>query len=139
MTVADPNYGTRLYALDQNTGQVTWGPIELGGTYWWSASAFDAGRLFVVNYSGVLRAFDPLRGTQIWSTQLPGQTTFTSPPTALQGVVYTSGTGLDGTVYAVSESAGSWLVPGPQRDSVKATETTRVVERSLRFILRGPL
>src|SRR5205814_10189575 len=103
------NYGTRLYALDENTGQILWGPTELGGTYWWSASAFDAGQLFVLNYNGLLRAFNPQSGAQLWSSQLPAQTAFTSPPTAPQGVVYVSGAGFGGTLYAVSESTGAVL------------------------------
>ncbi len=109
VSVADPNFGTRLYALDENTGQVSWGPTELGGTYWWSASAFDAGQLFVVNYSGLLRAFDAQGGTLLWSTQLPGQSSFTSPPTALQGTVFVGGAGSGGTLYAVSEMNGAVL------------------------------
>jgi len=109
VTVADPNYGTRLYALDESTGQIIWGPTELGGTYWWSASAFDAGRLFVVNYDGLLRAFDPQTGAALWSVQLPGQSSFTSPPTALQGVVYVAGSGSGGTIYALRETDGALL------------------------------
>src|SRR5207248_1936991 len=72
-------------------------------------SAFDAGQLFVLNYNGLLRAFNPQSGAQLWSSQLPAQTAFTSPPTALQGVVYVSGAGFGGTLYAVSESTGAVL------------------------------
>lgn len=110
VTVANPaGYGTKLYALDLATGSVAWGPIDLGGTYWWSASAYDAGRLFVLNYDGVLRAFDPATGAQHWIVDLPGQWSFTSPPTAWKGVVYTGGAGSGGTVYAVDGATGSVL------------------------------
>src|SRR5205807_1436882 len=34
VTAADANYGSRLYALDPGTGATLWGPVELGGTYW---------------------------------------------------------------------------------------------------------
>src|SRR5260370_27061732 len=81
----------------------------MGGSYWWSSSAFDAGQLFVVNYSGLLRAFDGQGGTLLWSTQLPGQSSFPSPPAALQGTVFVGGAGSGGTLYAVSEMNGAVL------------------------------
>ncbi len=40
MTVGNAGaYGTKLYALDLATGSVAWGPVDLGGTYWFSSSA----------------------------------------------------------------------------------------------------
>lgn len=106
-------YGTKLHALDLKTGSVAWGPIDLGGVYWWSASAYEAGRLFVLNYDGVLRAFDAATGAQHWIVDLPGQWSFTSPPTAWKGMVYTGGAGSGGTVYAVDGSTGEvvWTRP----------------------------
>lgn len=101
--------GTKLYALDETTGQNAWGPVDLGGTRPWSNAALENGRVFVVNYDGLLRAFDAGTGTLVWSTQLPGQSAFSSPPTAANGVVYTGGAGSGGTVYAVDEGSGNVL------------------------------
>jgi outer membrane protein assembly factor BamB len=110
VTVANASgYGTKLHAFDLATGATAWGPVDLGGTYWWSASAYEAGRLFVLNYDGVLRAFDAATGAQQWIVDLPGQWAFTSAPTASKGVVYTAGAGSGGTVYAVSAATGAIL------------------------------
>ena len=114
VTVADAgSNGSRLFALDLATGSVVWGPIELGGTYHFSAAAYDAGRVFAVNGQGLLTAFDANTGAQVWSAQMPGQYSFSSPPTAFQGMVYLSGAGSGGTFYAVSEANGSviWTAP----------------------------
>ncbi len=71
VTVANASgYGTKLHALDLATGAPAWGPIDLGGTYWWSASAYDAGRVFVLNYDGVLRAFDAATGAPLWTSSI---------------------------------------------------------------------
>jgi outer membrane protein assembly factor BamB len=102
-------YGTLLYALDAQTGGDSWGPVPLGGTYWWSALAYGAGRVYAVNYDGVLSAFQASTGAKVWSVQLPGQYAFTSPPTFRQGVVYTGGAGSGGTVYAVNAGTGAVL------------------------------
>jgi outer membrane protein assembly factor BamB len=101
-------YGTTLYALDQATGATVWSQT-ISGTYYWSNAAYDAGRVYVVNFDGLLRAFDAATGALVWSTQLPGQYAVSSPPTADSGVVYVGGTG---TVYAVSETDGSLLWTG---------------------------
>ena len=115
VTVADiPNsgYGTTLYALDQATGATVWSQT-ISGTYYWSNAAYDAGRVFVVNFDGLLRAFDAATGAPSWAVQLPGQYAFSSAPTADGGVVYTGGAGSGGTLYAVSESDGAVLWTQP--------------------------
>jgi outer membrane protein assembly factor BamB len=125
VTVAngEPNgsleYGSKLYALDAENGNDLWGPIDLGGTYSFSAPAYDTGRVFVVNYDGLLQAFDAASGSRAWSKKLPGQWSFTSPPTARDGVVYTAGAGGGGTLYAVSESDGAlkWTASVANGDS----------------------
>jgi outer membrane protein assembly factor BamB len=110
VTVKNPSaYGTNLYALDAATGSVVWGPVFLGGTYYWSNSCYENGTLFVVNYDGLLRAYDANSGQALWSTQLTGQYSFSSPPTAYGGIVYIGGAGSGGTVYAVNESNGAVL------------------------------
>jgi outer membrane protein assembly factor BamB len=75
VSVADsPNYGSRLYALDATTGATLWGPVELGGTYWFADQAYDNGRVFTIDFDGLLRAFDAGTGTLDWSVKLPTST-----------------------------------------------------------------
>ena len=114
VTVANASsYGTQLYALDAATGQTVWGPVAINGTYFWSAAAYDSSTLFVLNYNGLLQAFDANSGTLKWTTQLSGQSSFTSPPTAENGIVYVGGAGSGGTLYAVDESSGKPLWTRP--------------------------
>ncbi len=101
------SYGTTLYALDKQTGSVVWGPVAISGTYFWSSHAYDHGKVFVVNFDGLLRSFDAATGQAGWSTKLPGQYAFSSPPTAVDGIVYVGGAGSGGTLYAVDESNGN--------------------------------
>lgn len=114
VTTANPNTGggaggTSLYALDEQTGAVVWGPVMISGNYRWSASAYDHGKIFVINYDGLLRSFDAATGTPGWSKQLPGQWAFRAPPTAVNGIVYVGGAGSGGTLYAVDEINGNVL------------------------------
>jgi outer membrane protein assembly factor BamB len=102
-------YGTDLYALDQATGAIVWGPTNLGGTYYWSGAAYEGGKVFAVNFDGLLRAYDAASGSQLWMTQLPGQYAFSSPPTAAGGTVFVGGAGSGGTLYAVDEKTGNVL------------------------------
>jgi outer membrane protein assembly factor BamB len=110
VTVANPgSSGTYLYAMNLTTGSRAWGPIDLGGTDNWSNAAYDQGRIFVVNDGGQLQAFDAQGGRRLWAKQLPGQYSFSTPPTARNGIVYTAGAGVGGTLYAVAESTGLLL------------------------------
>jgi len=99
-------YGDRIVALDEATGATTW-ERSIGGTYWWAGAAYDAGKVFTVNGDGVMSAFDATSGASLWSKQLPGQYSFSSDPTAINGVVYTGGAGSGGTLYAVREDTGA--------------------------------
>ena len=109
VTVANNgSYGTELYALNQATGATVWSQ-PINGLYNWSAAAYDAGRIFVLNYDGLMQAFDAATGNLDWSANMPNQWAFTSAPTAANGIVYTGGAGHGGTVYAVSESNGALL------------------------------
>ena len=109
VTVANTSsYGTSLYALRQSDGSTAWS-VPIPGTYYWSNAAYDAGRVFVVNFDGLLQAFAADTGALVWARQLPGQYAFTSPPTASAGVVYVGGAGSGGTLYAVDESNGNVL------------------------------
>lgn len=98
-------YGTQLYALNASTGAIDW-TVGLGGTYGFSALAYDGQDLFALNYDGLLTAFSASTGHELWAAQMPDQWAFTAPPTAYNGVVYVSGAGYGGYVYAVSEADG---------------------------------
>ncbi|HLL73412.1 MAG TPA: PQQ-binding-like beta-propeller repeat protein [Pyrinomonadaceae bacterium] len=102
-------YGTKLYAIDGATGAIAWGPVDLGGTYFWSALCYENGRLFALNYNGLLRAFDGASGNIVWSKQLGGQSGYSSAPTVYQGVIYVSAT----KIQAVSADTGSILWTSP--------------------------
>jgi outer membrane protein assembly factor BamB len=102
------SYGSVVHALNEVTGATIWSR-PVAGTYYTSLIAYDSGRLFVVNFDGVLQALDAATGKQLWRTQLPGQYAFESPPTARDGVVYLNGAGSGVTLYAVLESNGAVL------------------------------
>jgi outer membrane protein assembly factor BamB len=106
-------YGTALAALDVHTGARVWGPIDIGGTYYWSNAAYDQGRVYVVNFDGLLTAVDAATGATLWLQQLPGQYAFSSPPTAAGGLVFVGGAGVGGTLYAVDGTTGAVLWTAP--------------------------
>ena len=114
VTVKNPSpaSGTTLYALNAVSGATIWS-FNLGGTYWWSASCYENGSVFAINTDGLLRSFNGATGGLNWSVQLPGQYFFTAPPTVLNGVVYLSGAGTGGTVYAVNANSGAVLWTAP--------------------------
>jgi len=102
------NSGPTLWALDQATGTVVWSH-PLPGPFGFGAAAYDHGLVFAVDFEGQLAAFDAATGAQQWSLQLPGQSQSTSPPTAVNGVVYVGAAGSGGTLYAVDERTGAVL------------------------------
>ncbi len=112
------NYGNTFWALDENTGMTIWS-ADLPGTYFFADAAYESGKVFVVNYDGLMKAFDAASGNLLWSVNLPDQYAFTSPPTAVNGVVFIGGAGSGGTVYAVDESNGHvlWTMPVENGDS----------------------
>src|SRR5579859_147673 len=140
------SYGTELYALNASTGATDWS-VGLGGLYYFSALTYDGRRIFTLNYNGVLTAFVAGTGHELWSRQMPGQYAFTAPPTAYDGVVYVSGAGVGGTVYAVSEADGvvRWqrAVQNGDKSSPAVDDTGAYVsyacQQDYRFSLRGHL
>jgi outer membrane protein assembly factor BamB len=107
VTTAGSN-GKSLTAFNETTGQQVWS-VNITGTYGFANAAYDSGKVFVVNFDGLMQAFNASTGQQLWSISLPGQYAFTSPPTALNGIVFVGGAGSGGTLYAVSENSGSVL------------------------------
>lgn len=100
----DPTaYGTSLYALSLATGAVVWGPITIPGTYAFSAAAYDHGTVFVVNFDGTVRAVDAATGSSVWTVSPPSLVQVTTPPTAVNGVIYLGG------ITALDEATGNVL------------------------------
>ena len=117
--------GKVLYALNQATGSTIWShPIGKHGP----GLAYDRGQVFVVNGAGLLSAFDATSGSLAWSQEL-GQWSYSSPPTAANGVVYTGAAGSGGTAYAIRESDGNllWAQPVENGDSSSPAVTANGV------------
>jgi outer membrane protein assembly factor BamB len=91
------------YALALDSGKTRWS--KTSGDYL-VGSAYDNGSIFLVTGGGLLSSLSAKNGAQIWSVQLPGQYSFSSPPIALSGQVFTGGAGEGGTLYAVNETSG---------------------------------
>jgi len=100
-------FGNELYALDEQTGNVAWGPIAIPGTFSVSGLAYDHGKIFVVNFDGLLKSFDAMTGQAGWSTQLQNENQVSSPPTAVNGIVYVGGSAAG--FFAIDESNGHVL------------------------------
>jgi outer membrane protein assembly factor BamB len=107
---------TTLYALDQSTGRVVWSQPLPYSLRPWANAAYDAGRIVVIAssnpvccHNSVMKAYAADSGAPLWTTELFGSFSFSSAPTAANGVVYTGGAGDGATVYAVDEVTGALL------------------------------
>jgi len=111
-TVGSPPASPKsLIVFDEATGQQIWS-VVITGTFGYSNAAYDSGKIFIVNYDGLVQTFDAATGTPGWSAKLPGQYAFTSPPTAVNGILFVGGAGSGGTLYAVDENNGNVLWTG---------------------------
>jgi outer membrane protein assembly factor BamB len=101
VTTVDPggSNGGSLYALSATTGRVLWGPIALGGGYYFPLAA-ASGRVFVNDFNGTVEAFDAATGDELWSATTAY---FSSEPVAVAGTVWVEG---PGQVYGLSEATG---------------------------------
>ena len=120
VTTANTNNTNTLFALDGNTGATIWS-VDVSSTHGaaFVNAAYESGKVFVVDYDGLMKAFDAASGNLLWSVNLPDQFFFTSPPTAANGIVFTGGAESGGTVYAVDETSGQvvWTMPVENGDS----------------------
>jgi outer membrane protein assembly factor BamB len=118
-----------LYAFDIATGQTAWGPVDIGSSGNFAAATYDSGRIFTLNGAGILQAFSAKKGSLLWTTQITSQYSFSSPPTALHGMVYTGAAGSGGTVYAFNEGNGSqvWTQSVQNGDDSSPTVTSKGV------------
>ena len=102
--------GSELVALDQATGAVAWGPLMIGGA---SNAAYDSGKVYVgsaTGYTGAMvQAYDAASGTRLWSANLPYQWSFSAMPTARNGRVYLTESGMGTTTYAFDGTTGALL------------------------------
>src|ERR1700746_443259 len=71
-TATGNNYGNTLWALDESTGATIWS-VDIPGTYFFANAAYDSGKVFVVNFDGLMKTFDAATGNLVWSVSLPGQ------------------------------------------------------------------
>lgn len=112
------SFAPAVEARSVSNGSLLWSQPLPSGYGGWVGAAYDKGMVFAVTYetpgfsSGSLWAFSASTGALLWTATLPGQYLFTSPPTAGNGIVYTGGAGIGGTVYAVEESNGQLLWTG---------------------------
>jgi outer membrane protein assembly factor BamB len=101
------NRGKALMALDEHTGTTVWS-ANLSGTWGFVNAAYDSGKVFAVNYDGLLKAFDAATGALLWSANVGSNCI--SPPTAENGIVFISS---GGALYGVNETNGAvlWTMP----------------------------
>ena len=59
-------------ALDARTGTTIWS-ANVDGLFGFANAAYDSGKVFVVNFDAVVKAFDAATGTLLWSVLLPYQ------------------------------------------------------------------
>jgi len=96
-----------IVRIDVVTGKIIWKiSAGSGGIV---GLAYDHRELFGVNGSGTLSAYAAKSGRLLWAMPLPGQYSFTAPPSALNGLVFVGGAGDGGTLYAVDEATGKLI------------------------------
>ena len=98
---------SKLVALDQATGSTAWQQLLPYTNWGFTGIAYDGGRVFAVTYTGDMIAYDAQLGLPLWTAHMaPQQSWWTSPPVAVEGVVYSVGTGTGATLFAIRESDG---------------------------------
>jgi hypothetical protein len=101
--------GAELHAFDAATGADVWGPVDFG-TGWAGLAAGD-GQVFTLTQDGLLSSYDQASGNLNWISRL-SQRLYSSAPTYHDGVVYATGAGSGGTLYATDTATGTlnWSV-----------------------------
>jgi len=101
--------GSQLIALDQTSGHVVWGPLQLAQG--WAFPAYDGGKVFVITAFGIspatLQSFDAETGALDWTTTFAQGVAFESAPTAANGFVFLVGASGGPILFAVDEGSGS--------------------------------
>jgi outer membrane protein assembly factor BamB len=97
--------GATLYAINESTGSIAWGPTSMAGAAPAFSVAYDHGTLFVTGDYGV-RTFDAATGAPGWFNDQLSSFPVSAPPTAVNGILYVNtGYGL----VAMDEVMGSKL------------------------------
>jgi outer membrane protein assembly factor BamB len=100
-------YGTTVHALRLSDGVPVW-TVDLGGTYAWSSVAYEDGRVFALNYNGLLRALDVATGQVLWAQQL-SQYSYNAPVVVRNNYVYATGSGSGGTLDVLNAATGAFV------------------------------
>ena len=117
--VATENSSTNaqsLYALNETSGAIQWGPVTLpGGGLYWAGIAYDQGSVFAVSSGSVtggvtIQAYNATTGALEWSSILQGSYDIASAPTAVNGILYLNG---NANTYAIDERTGNTLWTAP--------------------------
>jgi hypothetical protein len=118
-------YGDRIFALSLRTGRVLW-RTEIPGPYYTVTLAYDQGRVFVVNWNGVVEALSGLTGRVLWQTKAPGNH-YQDPLVAVGGTVYLVSP-TSNRLSAINERTGysRWHVEAPTCGASIAVGTRRV-------------
>jgi outer membrane protein assembly factor BamB len=101
--------GSQLVALDQASGHIVWGPIQLPEG--WAFPAYDSGKVFVITSFGVgpgtLQSYDAETGQTDWTTTFPFGIAFETAPTAANGFVYLVAGNTGSAPYGIDAGSGS--------------------------------
>jgi outer membrane protein assembly factor BamB len=127
------NGGTELVALDQASGAIAWGPVQVSYSNmgWWDGgnAAYDGGRIFVLaatSSGSILKAFDGGTGNQLWSVLPPNNDSRPdAAPTAANGSVFISCSQMLSS-YQQSNGALNWSVWDYAQDTCPAVTPTGV-------------
>ncbi|MDX6286707.1 MAG: hypothetical protein QOG53_2192 [Frankiales bacterium] len=112
---------TWVVALSEANGSTLWGPVQVGpGTN--GSVAYDAGRVFAVDFGCDLVAVSASTGGVLWRKPLNPQTECDAPVTATAGRVIVATAA--NAVYAVSESSGALLWTGKASGDKTAPSVT---------------
>lgn len=104
VTVVGTGHGPQLFALSPRNGATIWNKnlTGTGGT-----PVYANGRVYVVSFSGDVQAFNAKTGKGAWDVQLDGEWVFDTPPTASNGLLYMTGAGSGGLIYALKQKSGA--------------------------------
>ena len=112
-----PTYTSSLYALDANTGSITWENIDSNGGYWDSSPVVVDDLIYISGIDSKTRAIDAMTGTTIWAVDITPGTYISATPAYHDGRLY-FGDQVD-AFHCLDTFIGSsiWSVPGVEHGS----------------------
>ncbi|GEM_PF-4490669 len=122
-TVYVGSLDNKLYAFDKATGNMKW--VFPGGNFFWAGPVLNDSLVIAANTEGKVYGINAETGQQAWVWASPGQTSISSTPTIVNGLVAVGS--LDGKINIIDTAKGQ-----PVRDSI-ATGTTGETS------IKGPL